>query len=228
MGSRSSSTAQQSSSTYNDSRSVNDAGGGVLGNGNAQDNSQNWDASQTWTQTTTTTDSSTKNLQDSNNQTWNDNSNKSQNWTQNTVDGGAIKGMTDVALSQGALVEKLAKIAQAGADTVASSALKAQQAAIDATVRTNSDAMDLSQKSAAQAFKSSEQAIGFASDGMDTMAKLTATLMGGAQKQADNAASTAQAAYSSAASQANGNKTLTIAALAAVAVVAAAVVFRKG
>jgi len=107
----------------------------------------------------------------------------------------------------------------------ASAAIKAQENALAAS---NAQALDMAKSSNVAAFKSASDAMGFATEGIGTMAKLTQSLIGSAQKQADQAAGTAQAAYSSAASQANGNKTLTIAALAAVAVVAAAVVFRKG
>jgi len=249
MGSRSNDTQNHQQNTTSDNRQVNDAGEGVIGNGNTLDRSTtwnsttNWDASNrstnNWQQTSTTNwDGSNRST---NNTTWNsDSSNRStttNNWdasdrsttTNNitTTDGGAIKGMADVARSQSDLVQQITQAMKATSSDATAAGLAAQKAAIDASTKTVGQAIDLTSSNNAMAYKSSTEAMGFAKDGMDTFAKLTASLIGGAQKQADQAASSVQSAYSAASSQANGNKTLTIAALAAVGLVAALVVFRK-
>lgn len=227
MGSRKSETKTENQ--YYDQRMVNDAGGGVIGSGTV-DNSTNWtqaitdartttdSGNTTWTQTTNNSDSSTRSYENSGN----------TSWTSTVTDGGAIDAMRQIGLAQADLAERITKIGSDTAGRAMGATIQAQENAL-ATVRaTNTDALNLARSSTAQAFDSVSSALGFSSKGMDTMAALTSSLIGSAQRQADQAAGTAQAAYASAASQANGNKTLTIAALAAVAVVAAAVVFRKG
>lgn len=104
--------------------------------------------------------------------------------------------------------------------------VKSQNDAISAVTDGNKSALDFASSADARAYKSSVDALGFVSDKFSEVAAMTKGLLATAQNQADNAASNVSAAYSSAANQANGNKTLTIAALAAVGLVAAVVIFK--
>jgi hypothetical protein len=179
----------------------------------------------TWTQDTTTSNSG--------NTTWtSDSSNRSNttwNWT--TTDGGAIKGMTDIGLAQADLAGKVAQIASTNAtkaaDTAATAAIRAQENALSTAGDALSRAFAFAQNQGTQAAKSNADALGMVYEGFDKLASMTGHLVTGAQKQADSAAATVQAAYSSAASQANGNKTLTLAAMAVVGVIGAALLLRK-
>lgn len=198
-----------------------------------------WD----WAQTTNNSDSrSTSNSgntswtqSDSGNTTWTQDTNTSNSgnttWNWSTTDGGAIKGMSDVALAQNDLTAKLAKIAADNANAAASAAtgaaIKAQEGALSTASAALTQAMNFASGTNAQAYKSNADAIGLVYDGFNKLASMTGNLVTGAQKQADSAASTVQAAYSSAASQANGNKTLTLAALAVVGVIGAVLLIKK-
>ena len=223
MGSKKSSTSTNTTSQYTDNRSVVDAGGGIVGQGNS------WDQSQTWVQMTDASDRSTTNWTDSSQTTWTqntDNSNRStNNWTQNTtvVDAGQTEMARQIALAA-------INAAKEGSSGATSAAIKAQENAISSNEKAIRGALDLATSSSNAAFKSSADAMGWAGERFDQLTGLTGDLLKASQKQADAAASNVAAAYDNAASQSNGNKTLTIAALAAVGLVAAVVVFsnRKG
>jgi len=214
MGGRSNDTQNTSTTNYADNRTVNDAGGGIIGAGNSVDNSQAWNWSST--QTNQQTDSSSRSYQDSGNTSWSSDSHNT--WT--NTDGGAIAGMRDVALSQQKVSVDLAKIAQGGADKVVQAAIDSQQNAMSF----GSSAMDRAYTFANGAATTAANTVAKSSGEVLGMAK---ELMQGAREQAASAAGTVQAAYSNAASQANGNKTLVIAALAAVGVLGVAVALRK-
>ncbi len=211
MGSRKSSTQTNTTTAYYDQRQVNDAGGGIAGSGNAWDSSTNWvDASQTsWTQTT-------------------DNSNRSRNnWTDNsttnvqTIDAGQTEAARQIAMAA-------ITAARDSSNAATSAAARAQEAAISSGERSTRGALDLAQTSTAAAFRSSTEAMGWAGERFDQLTGLTSDLLKASSRNADSAAANVAGAYSAAASQANGNKTLTIAALAAVGLVAAVVIFKKG
>jgi len=156
-------------------------------------------------------------------QTWTDNSQTT--WTQNTtvVDAGQTEMARQIALAA-------INAAKDGSNGATSAAIKAQENAISSNEKAIRGALDLASSSTSAAFKSSSDAMGWAGDRFDQLTGLTGDLLKASQKQADAAATNVAAAYNNAASQANGNKTLTIAALAAVGLVAAVVVFsnRKG
>jgi hypothetical protein len=231
MGSKKSSTATNTTSQYTDNRSVVDAGGGIVGQGNA------WDQSQTWYQLTDASDRSSTNWTDSSQTTWTDNSqtnwtqntdnsNRSTtNWTQNTqvVDAGQTDMARQVALAA-------INAAKDSSSTATNAAVAAQSNAISSNEKAVKGVLDLAQSNSNAAFKSSSDALGWAGERFDQLTGLTGDLLKAGQKQADAAATNVAAAYDNAASQSNGNKTLTIAALAAVGLVAAVVVFsnRKG
>ena len=231
MGSKKSSTSTNTTSQYTDNRSVVDAGGGIVGEGNT------WDQSQTWLQMTDASNRSTNNWNqqttsnwtDNSQTTWTqntDNSNRStNNWTQNTtvVDAGQTEMARQIALAA-------INAAKEGSSGATSAAIKAQENAISSNEKAIRGALDLATSSSNAAFKSSADAMGWAGERFDQLTGLTGDLLKASQKQADAAASNVAAAYDNAASQSNGNKTLTIAALAAVGLVAAVVVFsnRKG
>lgn len=215
MGSKKSNTSTNTTSSYYDNRSVVDAGGGIVGEGNT------WDQSQTWVQNTETN--------------WNDNSQTT--WTQNTDN--SNRSTTNLSYSvvdagQTALAQSVAEAAiKAARDSSASStdaALRAQQNAINSNDKAISGALGFAQSASTAAFKSSSDAMGWAGERFDQLTGLTGDLLKASQKNADSAATNVAAAYNNAASQSNGNKTLTIAAMAAVGLVAAFVVFsnRKG
>lgn len=203
MGSKKSSTSTNTTSQYTDNRSVVDAGGGIVGQGNS------WDQSQTWLQNTETTSN------------WNDNSTSTLNYS--VVDAGQTEMARQVALAA-------INAAKDSSTTATSAAINAQSNAITSNERAVKGVLDLAQSNSNAAFKSSADAMGWAGERFDQLAGMTGDLLKAGQKQADAAATNVAAAYNSAASQANGNKTLTIAALAAVGLVAAVVVFsnRKG
>ncbi|OWQ83842.1 hypothetical protein CDN99_25590 [Roseateles aquatilis] len=242
----SSSTATNTTSNYYDQRSVVDAsGGGFVGSGNAIDASQTWtqytdtsnrsttnwtDQSQTnWTQNTDNSNRSTTNWTDNSQTNWTqntDNSNRSTtNWTQttNVVDAGQTDMARQVALAA-------IKAASDSSASATSAAISAQNSAVASNEKAVKQVLDLASSNSNAAFKSSADAMGWAGERFDQLAGLTGDLLKAGQKQADAAATNVAAAYDNAASQANGNKTLTIAALAAVGLVAAVVVFsnRKG
>lgn len=220
---KSSTTNTTTENNYADNRSVVDAGGGIVGSGN--------DVSTKWTQTT----------QDSNNQTWTQNSNTETNatnsgntsthnqWT--AIDGGAVLAIRDMGLAQTEMAGKIAQIAADNAKdsnrTAAEAAIKTQERAARSMDLAMERSYDFATSSNAQAFKSGADAIGFAREGVADMTKLAGQLVVSAQRQADQAAGTARQAYDSAASQANGNKTLMLTALAVVGVVAATLIFKR-
>lgn len=235
MGGRSSETKTNTQSNYNDNRQVFDAGGGIAGSGNW------WDQSTTWTSNTadnrTNTNSGNTTWQqstadnrtnsNSGNTTWNSDSSNRSTTTNNVTDGGAIAAMQEIAGGQATLAERIARISADSSSSSTAAAIKAQEGAMS-TVKASTDrAFDFASSSNAQAFKSNSDALGLVSEKFSDIARLTSTLLTSAQKQSDSAAGSVAAAYSSAASQANGNKTLTIAALAAVGLVAGLVVLKK-
>lgn len=228
MGSKKSSTSTNTTNEFFDNRSVNDAGGGVAGSGNVWDQSVNAidnrsntnSGNTTWTQNTKNTDSSTRSYENSGNTTW------------NSTDGGAFALVTDVSKAQTEAARAIAmqsiSAAQASSQTAAAAALKAQENAIASTNAVSGKAFDFASATSQQAFKSSAEALGFAGEKFDTLAGLASDVMKTASKNADSAAAGVKEAYSSAASQANGNKTLTIAAIAAVGLVAVVLMMKKG
>lgn len=181
MGSKKSSTATNTTSSYYDQREVNDNSGnsGIVGSGNSFN-------------TSLTTNTSTSNT-------------NSGNTTLNVLDGGAIKGMTDVALAQSDLSASIAESLRKASDNTTAAAIKAQENALSTVDKSTSKAFDWAAEQSKAAFKSSADALGLANKAADGLA----------------------AAYSAAAEQQNGNKTLTIAAVAAVGVVVALAVFSK-
>jgi hypothetical protein len=223
MGSKSSSsTSSNTTNNFFDQRQVNDAGGGIAGSGNQ------------WDQSVSMMDSGNQTWTDSSSQTWTDNSNNSQNWTDNSVttnnsvDPGAFKlGEAQTAAAR-AIAERAIEVARSSASESMKTALQAQQAAIGSTNATTAAAFNFAGTNATQAFESNSRAIGMVGEKFDTLAGLALDVVKTAGNQANSAGATAKAAFDSAASQANGNKTLMYVALAAVALVGLAVMAKKG
>jgi hypothetical protein len=202
---------------------------------NSGNTTWNSDARQTWDWKQDTNNSG--------NTTWNSDARQTWDWKQdtnnsgnttttlNTIDGGAVRGMTEVGLSQADLAGKIAQITATNAEragsTAAGAAVRAQESALSAIGDAINRALTFATNATAQATKSQTEALGLGYQQFDKLAAMTGALVKGAQTQADSAGSSVQAAYSSAASQANGNKTLTIAALAVVGVIGAALIFKK-
>lgn len=140
---------------------------------------------------------------------------------------GVDAGQTEMArqIAMAAIVA-----ARDSSNAATSAAVTAQQNAISSNDKAVSGALDFAKSNAAAAYKSSSDAMGWAGERFDQLTGLTQDLLKASQKNADSAATNVAAAYDNAASQANGNKTLTIAAMAAIGLVAAVVVFnnRKG
>ncbi|MFN3812159.1 MAG: hypothetical protein ACK4S6_16260 [Roseateles asaccharophilus] len=205
MGSKKSITSTNTTHEYFDQRQVNDAGGGVIGSGN--DLSTSWsqnitDARQTSNSGNTSwTQSNTdaRTTSNSGNTTWTDNS------TSSVIDGGAIDGMRATALAQKELASQIASLSADTSKAATAGALKAQEGAISAVNLGQQRAFDFATEQTKAAFKSSAEAIGLANKAADGLA----------------------GAYSAAASQSNGNKTLTIAAVAAVGLVAAVALIKR-
>lgn len=238
MGSRAkTSTASNSTSNYYDNRQVNDAGGGIIGTGNTLDASQTWQQFTDASSTSNWTDSSTSNWTDASTQTanWSDSSNRSQTWTDNSTvtvtDGGAVAAMSELGAAQTSAAQAIAadaiKAARDSAATVSASATRSQENAIQANTAALQSALGFANSTAGQAFASSTEAMGWAGEAFDKLTGLTGQVLDASKAAGNTAAQGVAGAYASAASQANGNKTLTIAALAAVAIVAAFVVARK-
>lgn len=126
-------------------------------------------------------------------------------WNATTTDGGAIKGMETVALAQKDLAGQIARINADSSGRVVDAALKSQEGALASVNLANSKAFDFAMEQTKAAFKSGADALGLANKAADGLA----------------------GAYSAAASQSNGNKTLTIAAVAAVGLVAAVALAKR-
>jgi hypothetical protein len=203
MGSKKSSTQTNTTTAYYDQRQVNDAGGGIAGSGNY------WDSSTTWAQLTDASNNSTNH--------WTDNSTT----TYQVLDAGQTEAARQIALAA-------ITAARDSSTTATSAAVRAQESAIASGERTTRGALDLAQTSTAAAFRSNTEAMGWAGERFDQLTGLTSDLLKASAKNADSAAANVAGAYSAAASQANGNKTLTIAALAAVGLVAVVVAMKKG
>lgn len=225
MGSKSSSsTSSNTTNNFFDQRQVNDAGGGIAGTGNQ------------WDQSVAMMDSGNTTWTDSSSQTWTDNSNNSQNWTDastntttiNSVDPGAFKlGEAQTAAAR-AIAERAIEVARSSSEASMQAALQAQQNAIGSTNAITASALNFAGSNTAQAFESNTRAIGMVGEKFDTLAGLALDVVKTAGQQANSAGATAKAAFDSAASQANGNKTLMYVALAAVALVGLAVMSKKG
>lgn len=220
-GSKSSTSTSTTNNNY-DQRSVNDAGGGIVGSRNTLD------ASQTWVQTTDASQSSS--WSDRSVSNWTDSSSSSS--SVNITDGGAVAAMSEMGAAQAGAAQAIAAQAIGAARESASgavgAALKSQQNAIGANAGVLQSALGFSSTTANQAFASSAAAMGWAGEAFDKLTGLTSKVLDAGQAAGNTAAQGVAGAYSSAATQANGNKTLTIAALAAVAIVAAFVVAKKG
>jgi hypothetical protein len=229
MGSRSSSsTSSNTTNEFFDQRQVNDAGGGIAGGGNQWDQS----VSAIDSGNTTWTDASSQTWIDSSSQTWTDKSNNSQNWTDNStvnnssIDPGAFKlGEAQTAAAR-AIAERAIEVARSSSEASMQAALKAQENAIGSSNAATAAALNFAGSNQTKAFESNQKAIGMVGEKFDTLAGLALDVVKTAGKQSDSAGATAKAAYDSAASQANGNKTLMYVALAAVAIVSVAVMQR--
>lgn len=250
MGSRQSTSAPVTTTTQTDARQVVDAGGGIVGSGNVWDQSTRYtDARQSFTDasdrsvTTWTDQSQTSWWQDNSNRSttnltdsrqtswWQDNSNRSST-SITMIDGGALDTVRALGQAQAVEAGRIARDAiEAARSSAASSAAavqRAQEAAASAMSDSQARAFGLVESTARLGYQSGRDALGWAGERFDTIADLTEQVLDASRRNAEGAASSVAAAYTSARDQASGTRTLTIAALAAVGLVAAFVVFRKG
>lgn len=222
MGSRKSTSAPVTTTTQTDARQVVDAGGGIVGSGN------------TWDQSTSYTDSSSTSAN-----WWQDNSDRSTStWTDasqttiTTTDPGAFLFAGDFARAQttasAAIARDAIDAARRSSEGATAAALRATQDATAAMSDTQARAFGLADSAARLGYQSGRDALGWAAERFDTLADMTGQVLNASRRNAEGAASTVAAAYSSARDAADGTRTLTIAAMAAVGLVAALVIFRKG
>ncbi len=224
MGSKSSSSSPVTTSTQTDARQVIDAGGGIVGSGNRWDQSTKLtDSRQTFTDAS---DRSTSNAS-----WWQDNSNRSTT-TLNMIDPGALQTAGELGRVQAAEAGRISRdaieAARSSAAGAAAASVRAQESAVAAMSDSQARAFGLVQSTADMGFQSGRDALGWAGDRFDTIAELTGQVLDASRRNADGAASAVAGAYTTARDQASGTRTLTIAAIAAVGLVAAFVVLRKG
>ena len=230
MSRKSNSTSTSSNQTYYDQRSVVDAGGGVVGNGNDSSSRFNYQA---FTDRSDRSVDSSQRFTDWSNRSTNDSRDQRIDNRQIT-DGGAFDVVRDVAdgvsrfgLAQIGLARDLATRADASSSSAMTLAMRAQQDAASFNEGAAGKAFDLARSSAAQAFASSGDAIGFTRDTFADVVGLARDVVGQAGDQARTAAGTAGAAYSSASDTSSGNKTLVYAGIAVVALVGVVVAFKS-
>ena len=151
----------------------------------------------------------------------------------NITDGGAFDvvksvadGVSAIGLGQIDLARDLASRADSMRSGATDFAIKAQEQAAGFADDTAGRAFDLARSSAAQAYASSGEALGFTRDTFADVIGLASKAVDQAGRQADDAASTAGAAYSSATNTASGNKTLIYMAIGAIALVGAIAAFK--
>lgn len=208
----------ETTNNYADNRQVFDLGGGVLGDGNSQDNSSNWayDGSQTWA------DNSDRSNNWSNAVGRDDRSNRSTNYS--VVDGGAFTAMERLGLAQTDAAKAIGLRAYDSNDRQNANSLtfatKAQEGALSTVGDATARALALAEKNSSQAFDSSAKALGMQLQGWGQLAGLAGDVVQAATKQTAQASEQARAAFTTAADQTTGNRTLILAGLAAVAVVA--------
>lgn len=237
MGSRRSSSSPITTSTQTDARQVVDAGGGIVGSGNRWDQSTKFtDARQTFTDAS---DRSTSNWwmdasnRSTNSNTWSmDASNRStNNTTLNVTDGGAMATAGELgrvqAVEAGRIARDAIEAARRSAEGAAVAGQRAQESAAAAMSDSQARAFGLVQSTAELGFQSGRDALGWAGDRFDSIAELTGQVLDASRRNAEGAASAVAGAYTTARDQASGTRTLTIAAIAAVGLVAAFVVFRR-
>lgn len=186
----------------------------VRDSGNTSSN-WNWDGSDR--SSTSNTDNSTRTNTNSGNTSWNSNT------TNNITDGGAFEMMTRVGLAQ---TEAARGIARAGIDASSAASAQAIQAAAAANTAASASmgasmqaALGFAQATSAQGYASNREAMGMQFQAFNGLAKLSGDVVQAAARQADNATSSARAAFSNAQDSASGTRTLMYAGLAVVAVV---------
>lgn len=244
FGGRSSSSSSSTQNQNYDQRQVNDAsGGGIIGSRNAVSSYQydlvNNDSSRysldASSRSNTSIDAS-QSFTDWSDRSINDNSDRRVSIDNRvTTDGGAFDIVRNVAdglgqfgMAQVGLARDLASRADAVSGGAVDFAVKAQEQAASFADDQAGRAFDLARSSAAQAFASNADALGFVRETFADAVGLARGAMQQAQQSASTAADTAGAAYAAASSSATGNKTLIVAGMAVVGLAAVALIFRKG
>jgi hypothetical protein len=163
-------------------------------------------------------------------QTYTDASDRSTT-TLNMIDPGALQTAGELGRVQAAEAGRIARdaieAARSSAAGAAAASVRAQESAVAAMSDSQARAFGLVQSTADMGFQSGRDALGWAGDRFDTIAELTGQVLDASRRNAEGAASAVAGAYTSARDQASGTRTLTIAAIAAVGLVAAFVVLRK-
>lgn len=236
MSRKTTASATNTTSQYYDQRSVVDAGGGIVGHGNRIDESvqlTNIDGRDLSNRSTTTLNDS-RTIDESFRLSSTDSRDFSNRSTTTITDGGAFDVVRDVADGIGSIgrmqVDATRAIASAGGAASDNAFALAQRAQLDASsfnTAAASRVFDLASSSQARAFDSSGEALGFTRETFGDVLGLAGQVIGQAGSQAREAASVAGGAYQSAADTATGNKTLVYAALAAVALVAMPMFFKR-
>lgn len=162
---------------------------------------------------------------------WQDTSDRSTT-TLNMIDPGALQTAGELGRVQAAEAGRIARdaieAARSSAAGAAEAGRRAQEQAASVMSDSQAQAFGLVQSAADMGFQSGRDALGWAGDRFDTIAELTGQVLDASRRNAEGAASAVAGAYTTARDQAGGTRTLTIAAIAAVGLVAAFVVLRKG
>jgi hypothetical protein len=160
-----------------------------------------------------------------------DNSNRSITYNNQTTDGGAfalVAGATDAQTAASKAIALRAFDSQDRNSIAAiNAATKAQEQALSSVDFATARALGLAEKNTQAAYDSSAKALGFQMAGFGQLAELSSGIVKAATNQTAQASQQAQSAFKQAADQTTGNRTLILAALAAVAVVAFTS-FRRG